>query len=381
MEKSKQKAIIFIGIVIILFYWFMENLSVVGDGISTVFGLCFPFIVGGAIAFILNVPMRFIERHLFQGKNKKKFDKIRRPVAFILTILVIVLIFTGVLFVVIPEIGKTIMDLIDRVPKAFDTFWKWAENLLVEYPIIMKYVENLENLKIDWDSILQNVVGFFSIGTKGIISSGIGMISGVVSGVTTSFVAIVFSIYILFQKETLARQGKKVIYALIKKERAEKILRILDLTGRTFASFLSGQCLEAVILGSMFVITMLIFRIPYAWLTGVIIAITALIPLVGAFIGCFVGAFLILMVSPIKAVFFVILFLVLQQIEGNLVYPHVVGKSVGLPGMWVLVAVILGGNILGVFGMLVFIPVFSVLYVLFREFVNKRLQEKKIKVH
>ena len=166
----------------------------------------------------------------------------------------------------------------------------------------------------------------------------------------------------------------------MKKERAEKIVSVLSLTHQTFSSFLSGQCLEAVILGTMFVVTMLILQLPYAWLMGVIITVTALIPMVGAFIGCFIGAFLILIISPVKALVFVIMFLVLQQLEGNLIYPHVVGKSVGLPGMWVLMAVTIGGSLLGIVGMLVFIPLFSVCYVLFREFVNKRLSEKKIKI-
>lgn len=185
----------------------------------------------------------------------------------------------------------------------------------------------------------------------------------------------------MFQKETLGHQCKKVLFAFFKKERAKKILDIADLTATTFASFLSGQCLEAVILGSMFVFTMSILKLPYAWLMGVIIAVTALIPMVGAFIGCFIGIFLILIVNPVQAVVFTVMFLVLQQVEGNLIYPHVVGKSVGLPGMWVLVAVTVGGNLGGVMGMVVAIPLFSVLYVLLRKFVNRRLAEKKINVN
>lgn len=377
MEKSTKKAIITAGVTIVLVYWILQNLDLIGSGIRSVLSLISPFILGSAIAFIINVPMRFVESHLLQGKKVEKYKKFRRLLAFILTLVLIIVILTAVSLVVIPQIADTISDLVEQVPKAYNNMIKQVEMLLVEYPEIEA---QFSEIQIDWNSVISSLGEFFSMGTKGIINSGIGVISGVVSGVATAFIAFVFAIYILFQKENLARQGKKVLYALLKKEHADKVLAVASLISQTFASFLSGQCLEAVILGSMFVITMLILRLPYAWLMGVIIAITALIPMVGAFIGCVIGAFLILMVDPIKAVIFVIMFLVLQQIEGNLIYPHVVGKSVGLPGMWVLVAITLGGNIYGVTGMLIAIPLCSVFYVLFREYINRRLREKKIKI-
>lgn len=378
MDKAKQKAIIFTGIAIILFYWCIGNLSTIGNWLQYVLGLVSPFILGGAIAFIVNVPMRNIEKKLFQGKSSKKMAKFRRPLAFLLTLLAAVVIITLLIVVVVPEIGKAFGDLIERVPKSYAIMMRELEKLLVEYPEIE---EQVASIKIDWNSVIDNVIAFFSAGTKGLINSGIGVISGLVSGVTTTFIGFVFAIYILFQKETLGHQCKKVLFAFFKKERAKKILDIADLTATTFASFLSGQCLEAVILGSMFVFTMSILKLPYAWLMGVIIAVTALIPMVGAFIGCFIGIFLILIVNPVQAVVFTVMFLVLQQVEGNLIYPHVVGKSVGLPGMWVLVAVTVGGNLGGVMGMVVAIPLFSVLYVLLRKFVNRRLAEKKINVN
>ena len=191
------------------------------------------------------------------------------------------------------------------------------------------------------------------------------------------FIGFIFSIYVLFQKETLARQTKKILYAFTKEKTAQKVLRVVRLANTTFASFLSGQCLEACILGTMFCVTMLVIRLPYALLIGIVIAITALIPIVGAFIGCVVGIILIGLVNPVKAVIFVIMFFVLQQIEGNLIYPHVVGSSVGLPGMWVLMAVTVGGSLFGIVGMLTFIPICSVCYALFRLFVNERLKEKR----
>ena len=247
-------------------------------------------------------------------------------------------------------------------------------------------------------------MNFLSIGTKGIINGGIGAISGFFSGVTNFFIGFVFSVYVLFQKERLTAQCKKLMYVCLPESRADKIIEVLRLTNTTFSNFLSGQCLEACILGTMFVITLSILRMPYALLIGIIIAVTALIPIVGAFIGCIVGVILIMMTSPLKALIFVgvflilqqiegnlicmsnplqalafiILFLVLQQIEGNLIYPHVVGSSVGLPGIWVLVAVTIGGNLFGIMGMLTFIPISSVCYALLRTYVNRKVEEKEI---
>ena len=210
------------------------------------------------------------------------------------------------------------------------------------------------------------------------MSSGGGLIGGVVSGLSTFVIGLIFSFYILLQKERLARQGRQCLYALLPERAADRTLEVLRLTDRTFSGFLSGQCLEACILGTLFVVAMSLFRMPYALLVGVLIALTALIPIVGAFIGCAVGALLIAISDPRQALVFVILFLVLQQIEGNLIYPHVVGSSVGLPSIWVLAAVTLGGKLMGIAGMLFFIPLCSVLYALFRQFVIRRLRQRHV---
>ena len=199
-----------------------------------------------------------------------------------------------------------------------------------------------------------------------------------VSGVSTFVISLIFSFYVLLQKEKLGRQGRQVIYGLLPLRQADRTLDVLRLSGRTFSSFLSGQCLEACILGTLFVAAMTIFRMPYALLVGVLIALTALIPIVGAFIGCAVGALLIAIDDPWKALWFIVLFLVLQQIEGNLIYPHVVGSSVGLPSIWVLAAVTLGGKLMGITGMLFFIPLCSVIYALFRSYVKNRLVSKAV---
>ena len=233
-------------------------------------------------------------------------------------------------------------------------------------------------MELDWGALSQKAIRLAQSWGGALMSSGGGVIGGVVSGVSTFLIALIFSFYILLQKERLARQGRQCLYALLPETAADQVLDVLRLTERTFSSFLSGQCLEACILGTLFVVSMSLFHMPYALLVGVLIALTALSPIVGAFIGCAVGALLIAISNPLQALGFIVLFLVLQQIEGNLIYPHVVGSSVGLPSIWVLAAVTLGGKLMGIAGMLFFIPLCSVLYALFRRFVLRRLRQRKV---
>ena len=366
-----------IGAVLIVIYLALNNVTGILDSISYLAGLVMPFIIGAVIAFVFNVPMKAIEKglnRLFDKRCKKKHPRLIRVLAYMLTLILILAIIAGVLFVVVPELVNTIADLIRQVPTAVNNLINWLQVKLSAYP---EYEEKLSSISINWDSVLSNVMNFLSIGTKG-INGGIGAISGFFSGVTNFFIGFVFSVYVLFQKERLTAQCKKLMYVCLPESRADKIIEVLRLTNTTFSNFLSGQCLEACILGTMFVITLSILRMPYALLIGIIIAVTALIPIVGAFIGCIVGVILIMMTSPLKALIFVGVFLILQQIEGNLIYPHVVGSSVGLPGIWVLVAVTIGGNLFGIMGMLTFIPISSVCYALLRTYVNRKVEEKEI---
>lgn len=343
----------------ILLYCGMEHFDVVIGAVDFVLGIVMPFLVGGAIAFVINVPMKSIERHLF-AKNGK-LAKWRRPVAYLLTLALVIGIITLALVVVIPELGNTISMIVQQVPVAVKAVQKWLTDLPDSYPALAPAVAELN---IDWSSLADSIVTFVQNFAAGVVSSGVGIFSGIVSGVVTFVIAFTFSIYVLFQKERLARQAKQILYAVFPEKTPEKILSVAALSNQVFSSFLSGQCVEAVILGTLFVITMSILGMPYAMLTGIVIAITALIPIFGAFIGCVIGMLLIVMVDPVQAVWFLVLFLVLQQIEGNLIYPHVVGSSVGLPSIWVLVAVTVGGNMFGILGILVFIPLCSVLYAL-----------------
>ena len=380
MELSREtvkriKGLIVFAALVVACLW---KYDVVVSVLAFIFHVIFPFVLGGAIAFILNVPMNFIQRHLFAPERVERHKiqkKIARPVSMLIVIFGVFGIVALVMFVLIPQLGDTFSNLGSSIQAFIPKVQEWAEKLVHDNKEIMTWVNSL---KFDWNKIMGAGIDFFKNGAGSVLDSTITAAKSIVSGITTFFIAFVFAVYILLQKEKLGIQAKKVLFAFVRKGRAEAAMEVLSLTYNTFSSFLTGQCLEAIILGSMFVVTMTLFKLPYALLVGIVIAFTALIPIFGAFIGCAVGAFLIFMVDPFKALIFVILFLILQQIEGNLIYPHVVGNSVGLPSIWVLAAVSIGGSLMGIVGMLIFIPIISVVYALFREIVYLKLRQKKI---
>ena len=359
----------------VAFYCALQNLGTVFAALGWLLGVLWPFLLGGAIAFILNVPMRAIERHLFP--KDRRMNRARRPLALVLTLAAVVGVLTLASAVIGPGVGDAVMSLGQQIPAAFRRLQAQLAELEAYLPLLESWAEGLE---IDWKDLTERAVGLVQAWGSGLLSSGGGLIGGLVSGVSTFVIGFIFSLYILLQKEPLSRQGRQVLYGLLPAAGADRALEVLRLANRTFSSFLSGQCLEAAILGTLFAVFMTIFRMPYALLVGVLIALTALIPIVGAFIGCVVGAMLIAVTDPWRAVMFVALFLVLQQVEGNLIYPHVVGSSVGLPSIWVLAAVTVGGKLMGVAGMLLFIPLCSVVYALFRDFIKGRLRARNVPV-
>lgn len=374
MKKIKE-LILFTAIVVACLWKYKEVMEILGF----ILHVTFPFILGGAIAFVLNVPMSFIQRHLFSEERIEKrpvLQKLARPVSMMIVLFSVTGIVVLVMFVLIPQLGNTFANLGQSIQAFIPKVQIWAKNIFHGNQEIMTWVNSL---KFDWDKLMSTGIDFLGNGAGSVLDSTITAAKNIVSSITTFFIAFVFAVYVLLQKEKLGLQAKKVLFAFVRKGRAEAALEVLSLTYSTFSSFLTGQCVEAIILGSMFVVSMWIFRLPYALLTGIVIAFTALIPIFGAFIGCAVGTFLIFMINPVKALIFIILFLVLQQIEGNLIYPHVVGNSVGLPSIWVLAAVSLGGSLMGVVGMLVFIPIVSVIYALFREIVYLKLRQRGIK--
>ena len=371
------RELIVFTIVLLIALW---NYTIVLDMIGFAGNILFPFLVGGAIAFVLNVPMSFAERNIFKNKStlkNKKLQRMARPLSLTLTIVFVLGIVAVVMFVVVPQLGHTFASLGRNISRFIPKAITWLEMQFEDNKEILALIGDMN---MSWDKMLDGMIGFFKNGVGNVFDSTISVATSIVGSVTTSFIAFVFACYILLQKEKLHVQIKKVLFAYLPEKRVMSILDICSLTYKTFSNFLTGQCVEALILGSMFFVVMGIIRLPYALLVGVLIAFTALIPIFGAFIGCAVGAFLILMVDPWKAVVFVILFLVLQQIEGNLIYPKVVGNSVGLPSIWVLAAVSIGGSLMGVVGMLIFIPLVSVVYTIFRGDVYRRLEKKQISV-
>lgn len=334
------------------------------------FRMLFPFLMGAAIAFILNVPMRFIEQRL-PGREE---SKLRRPLSLILSVLFVGMILGIVVFLVLPELTNTIMSLKDSVPAFFAEVKAGAERTFAENPEIAQYIGSIE---VDWKSLVEAIAAFITSGAGTVLSSTVTAALSIASGMTIFGIAFIFAMYILLQKEQLGRQFKMLFYAYFPTRAIDEFIRVCILAEHTFSRFLTGQCTEAVILGTMFFITLSIFKLPYALLIGVLIAFTALIPVFGAFIGCAVGIFLTLMINPVQALWFTVIFFILQQIEGNLIYPHVVGNSVGLPSIWVLAAVSLGGSMMGIVGMLVFIPACSVGYALLREDTVRRIEAKR----
>lgn len=366
------KLILFTGVIILGVIYSKEVLGAA----KMLAGMLTPFLIGAAIAFVLNLPTRFIENKLLVKWKKLKRAGLKRGLSIVLALLFVIAVVAFVILTVVPQLTRTLMELGNVIPNYFLGVIAELEVLAKQYPEWKDAIKALEELSIDWNSVITYITNILKNGVGNVLSSAVGIAGSVASFVFDGVIAIVFAIYILSGKENLSRQVKKLLYAYLPEKAYQKTIKVLALCNHNFAKFISGQCLEAVILGTMFVICMTIFGMPYAVLVGVLIAFTALIPIMGAFIGCAVGAFLILMVSPVKALIFVIMFLILQQLEGNLIYPKVVGNSVGLPAIWVLLAVSLGGSMFGVAGMLVFIPLMSTVYALLKENVNARSKKK-----
>lgn len=371
MEKNKsdfKKWLILIAVAIIG-YWSINNLNVLGNLFSTILDILFPFIFGGCLAFVLNIPMTFFEKKLSKPKKKpNKNKKFLRIISIVFAILVILCVVTLIINLIVPELINIGKLLIDNIPYYTQEISKlveeYGQDIINQKDLLNTQSINLESIK---DEIINNAFG--------LLTSSISLVKNIVGTVADIFIGIVFAVYLLIDKEKLQEQSKKLLYAYLSKEKADKIINIGNVFTNSFKSFFTVQCLEAMILGTLCMIGMLVLRIPYAVPIGILIGVTALIPVVGAFIGMLVGAILIVSVNPIKVITFVIFVIILQQVEGNLIYPRVVGNSVGLPGMWVLVAVTVGGSLGGILGMLIGVPIASAIYKLLQNDVNKKVKE------
>lgn len=375
IDKSVLKKLFVLAAGCILFAWLVLDTARATAMFSAVWNLISPFVVGAGIAFVFNVPMRAIERQLADIRKAS----LRRGLSILLTILCLVLIIMFVFEMLIPQIQLTVESLSQTIPVFIEGLAAKLMVMMQDHPEMRDWIQEALKLEsLDWNGVLKETLGFLGNQVSTVMGSAVSVIGSVTGAIINGVVSIAFAIYCLARKEILSRQGRRLLYSLISEQHADQVIRVLRLTNATFSNFISGQCLEACILGCLFAMAMAIFKMPYISLVSVVIAVTALIPVVGAFVGCILGAFFILVNNPIQALTFVIMFLIIQQLENNLIYPRVVGTSIGLPGMWVLVAVSIGGDLMGVGGMLLMIPVTSVIYALLREFTDKRLAERGI---
>ena len=371
LEKNKKTIMELILFTVIIVFACI-NISYIWTFIKYVIAILMPFIVGAMIAFVLNVLLNVVENKLFKKLNKKNskvWKKIKRPVSLITTFIIIIAILALILGLIIPQLQNTVELFADN----FSSYRKQSIEVLEKIGIDRSNINNLnESLK----NIQEEVTNYVSENTDEIMQTTVGVASSVLGTITSLVLGIVFAIYILLKKEDLSRQFKKLAKAYLPEKRQKTIEEISKLSNKTFGNFVSGQCIEALIIGILCFIGMLILQIPYAPTIAVLVGFTALIPVFGAFIGTAIGAFLILMVDPGKAIVFIIFIIILQQLEGNLIYPKVVGNSVGLPGIWVMVAVTVGASIAGILGMLLSVPICSILYSILKTDVNNKIDKK-----
>ena len=372
MKDKTRKDIIIIISYIALVIFALVNFSKIFAFLGKVISIFSPFLLGIILAFVLNVLNNFIEKKIF-GKIKpsKVWNKVKRPLCITLSLILVFLTIFFVMNLLIPQLKNSASLFTDTLPAYKEDIIGILNKFDVDESTVNKVGEYLDNFgKVITDYIKGN--------SKDVITVTTEVATSVINIISKGIITLVFAIYIIAQKETLSRQINKVMKAYLKPKTINKINTVGTLANKTFSNFVTGQCLEALIFGSLVFVGMLIFRFPYASTIGVLLGFTALIPIFGAFIGTAIGFILIMMVSPVKAILFVVFIIVLQQIEGNLIYPRVVGKSIGLPGMWVLLSVTVGGSIGGILGMLIATPLCSLLYALFTKMVNDRLKSNKI---
>lgn len=371
MKRDIKKNIILIITYIALIIFVLVNFEKILSILGYIINIFSPFIFGAIVAFVLNVLVNFIERKLFGKVKKKTWLKIKRPLSIAISVVLVIFIIVFIMNLLIPQLKNSVSLFTDSLPTYKEDIINIMNKFNLEETTIKKVSDYLDNFgKVITDYIKGN--------SKDVITVTTEVATSLIAIISKAVIAIVFAIYIIAQKETLKRQFNKLMSAYLKPRTVNRINKYASMANTTFSNFVTGQCLEALIFGILCFLGMLILRLPYATTIAVLLGFTALIPVFGAFIGTFLGAFLILMISPIKAIIFVVFILVLQQIEGNLIYPKVVGKSVGLPGIWVLLSVTIGASVGGILGMLIATPLCSLLYILLRQAVNDRINSNKI---
>lgn len=347
-------------------YW-----KTVSGFIGMVFGAATPLFIGAAAAYVVNILMSFYERSFFGKTKNKKLLKIKRPLCMIIAFITLVAVLAIVVWLVLPQFVSAIMLVVDYIPEAANWIVEQLEKL--EY-VPQDIIDML--VSIDWNSQIEKIIKAVTSGVGNVMGVVISTVSTVLGGIVTAFLSLIFAIYILLDKEKLENQADKIAKKYLKQSWYEKLRYVLHTFSDSFHKYIVGQCTEAVILGGLCAIGMGILDLPYATMIGALVAFTALIPVAGAFIGGAVGAFMILMVNPIQALIFIVYLVVLQQLEGNIIYPKVVGSSMGLPAIWVLAAVTIGGGVMGIMGMLIGVPIAATVYHIIHNDVNGKTEEE-----
>lgn len=383
MEKKEIKRYAIISLFVIGICLAVKNLGLFAKAIGVIYGAIYPLILGAIIAYIFNIILSGLEKRYFPNTQSVGIQKARRPICIVLSFMIVLAIIALILKIVIPELFGAFKLIFDEIPPLFDHISTYAFKMLEEYPDIQKEAMALYNefdvKSLDWANITEKAAGFLKTGVMGIITSAVGIVGSVAGTATNVIIAVIFAIYLLFRKDKLHRDVKRFQNVLFSETTNTKVNKIFKTADDTFKSFFVGQFVEAIILGCFCFIGMKILQLPYAAMSGVLVGVTALIPVIGGFIGAGISAFIICTENPMQALIFIIFLLILQQLEGNIIYPKVVGNSVGLPGIWVLAAVTVGAGLGGIVGMLIGVPLTATAYKLLFEYIDKKEESLGIK--
>lgn len=371
MGKNQYGNYCIIGVIAAAVCLFVMKADRIASAVSLAATASSPLLLGCVIAYVLNILLKKLECIYFPHTKNAAVIKSRRPMCIFLSFLALFLILTFVVNLVVPELLSSLSLMTDEIPPTVESIRLWAIDHSRELPMLQ---EALEKADVDWQSMIKKTLDILAAGAGGIFNSVLSVFSRIFGTATRFLIGTIFAVYLLSAKEKLCSQADQVMRAYLKPKLQNKIYYVMGTLHETFTSFIVGQCMEAVIIGTLCAVGMALLRIPYAVMTGAVVGVTALIPVVGAYIGAAVGAFMVFTVNPLQAVLFIVFLVLLQQIEGNLIYPKVVGSSIGLPGLWVLAAVTVGGGVFGVTGMLLGVPLAAAFYRLFGNAVKKRLE-------
>lgn len=375
MKDKSFRSLLAIVVIGVVLNWALNHIGSIGEGIKNIINILLPFIFGASLAFVLNIFVDKVEKFL-SDKFKLK-GNLSRVLGLIVTILGVTLFIVLLTIIVIPELLRSFDLLIKQIPQVLTMLQDRMDALIGSNDTWEKLIESFN---LNFQNMFERIQNASEEILKSISGALISMFTSMIDVIFSLFIGLTFSIYVILQKDNLTRQAKEVTYAFLPRKRADQVLRVGNLSYHSFSGFLTGQGIEALILGGIFFVAMTVFKMPYAMLISVVIMVSSIVPIFGAFIGAGIGAFLIVLVDPWVALWFLVMFVVIQQIEGNLIYPHVVGKQIGIPSIWVLFSITVGGSLMGLLGMFISIPVFSVLYVLLKDYVHQSLRKKGLSI-